>query len=211
MMLGFMVLLGIWVRSYFITDEFFIIYTSNRSNQLKISRGWLMLRHTVPEPDSSEKLERLSYRSTRTTSLLPSSWMRGWKLFHSTPASTPLAIRQAEIRLRMIEVQWIELDREARVHALNDAQSLALDGWRRQSLAARSSLQAAVPWWEIGIPARLPMGLLCICVLWRASRNILRDRRIRAVLCPTCSYDLRASKDRCPECGTPIQPAKMPA
>ena len=40
-------------------------------------------------------------------------------------------------------------------------------------------------------------------LLWRRSR---RQALVSAGLCLTCGYDLRASRIRCPECGTPIGP-----
>jgi hypothetical protein len=52
-----------------------------------------------------------------------------------------------------------------------------------------------IPHWFLTAFALAPFGLI-----WRAMRRA--RRRTQAGLCPVCGYDLRASPDRCPECGT---------
>ena len=61
--------------------------------------------------------------------------------------------------------------------------------------------------WVVAAPAWAVMTLLLVLPAlwmnrWRGSRRVKRMG-----LCPSCGYDLRASSDRCPECGAAISPA----
>jgi hypothetical protein len=56
------------------------------------------------------------------------------------------------------------------------------------------SLRLSMPYW-------LPFGVLASpLALWLRRRRRTR-KIIRRGLCPTCGYDLRATPDKCPECG----------
>lgn len=65
----------------------------------------------------------------------------------------------------------------------------------------------AVPTWLLLLISAILPALWTI-ITFRAVRR--RRRAARLHLCPHCSYDLRASTDRCPECGTLIPVAKSP-
>jgi hypothetical protein len=55
----------------------------------------------------------------------------------------------------------------------------------------------AIPHWPIALMLALPVTWWAI----QFRRRGLRDRRKSAGLCPACGYDLRATPQRCPECG----------
>jgi hypothetical protein len=57
------------------------------------------------------------------------------------------------------------------------------------------------PWKAYAIPYWQPVAVLAIPPLGAALLAWRRSRRRRAGLCPKCGYDLRATPERCPECG----------
>jgi hypothetical protein len=57
------------------------------------------------------------------------------------------------------------------------------------------------PFREIWFPHWFPALLFAILPALRLRAILRRRRRNRAGLCPHCGYDLRATPQRCPECG----------
>jgi hypothetical protein len=68
-----------------------------------------------------------------------------------------------------------------------------------------------VPIWSINPQLHIPLFLAALCylsagavaVVYMARRNRLKQR-IKSGLCPNCGYDIRATPERCPECGGKI-------
>jgi hypothetical protein len=56
--------------------------------------------------------------------------------------------------------------------------------------------------WEIAVrfALLLPIGSV-LPMLW-IHKSAPRRRNLRGMRCVTCGYDLRATPDRCPECGS---------
>ena len=59
--------------------------------------------------------------------------------------------------------------------------------------------ELCLPYWLLTLSTAMLFGLW-----WRRYRKARCQQK--AGLCRICGYDLRASPDRCPECGTPIAP-----
>jgi hypothetical protein len=62
-------------------------------------------------------------------------------------------------------------------------------------------------WRSLYIPHWLSTLLTAVPAMLALTLRFRRKRKILAGHCPTCGYDLRATPDRCPECGTVTKPA----
>lgn len=73
------------------------------------------------------------------------------------------------------------------------------------------SLQTGVRerWWIVSIPHLLPLAAMAVWPAIRVRAALRRRRWRRHGRCAMCGYDLRASAERCPECGTARAPDRL--
>jgi hypothetical protein len=70
------------------------------------------------------------------------------------------------------------------------------------------AVQRAEPWPDVAAGVRFPhwaaLSAAALIPAMRGRRWNVRRRRQRRGLCPGCGYDLRATHDPCPECGSAV-------
>jgi hypothetical protein len=86
---------------------------------------------------------------------------------------------------------------------LDDIEVQERYGQEHRSEPARALFVTAPPWMPIAALGLLPAVRLSLA----GGRTLRHRRRSARGLCPACGYDLRATPDRCPECGRPADRA----
>ena len=88
----------------------------------------------------------------------------------------------------------------------DESDSVTMEG---EPVPSQRGDELCVPYWQISVATLLLPAVRAIAFLGR--RRVRRNRR-RQGRCIVCGYDLRATADRCPECGhAPTAEGRAPA
>ena len=163
---------ALWTRSYYAVDE--LIYIEGRSRYLLTTAegGFDLIRQ---DDDVFQQVEQ-RWRWLRLTA--PPGARLLWRRGMSSPQHP---FTQQPWRLPRLGFWWGRHE-EPDPYRVSPVPVLIVMG----------------PVW----PFALPFIALPIAWAVRRYRRMVRERRRGRGRCPRCAYDLRATPDKCPECGT---------
>jgi hypothetical protein len=152
-------------------------------------------RGTMSLSDSPQRMfDLMDARQRWDNARLEIHWSKDRMLEISRQMKQLTPYENDRMRLQVENRRAIQVLQEAR--AEQDAAAHTL-----QSIATSSPKELAVAYVSLIAGASLLPSLWLIFAGARYRRKV-QTRRLG--LCRTCGYDLRASPDRCPECGTPV-------
>ena len=168
----------LWVRSYFVADRLFWQGFEDvedrsywRQDVVRVGRGGIGMNHIVQSQPRNPQSGAEGFASWRSRSVP----------FHGTfPPEYP------DFKFSRDDVpRWGGFKYGAFAHPDADA---------RKTRPRAYGWQVVVPLWAVLLLVGPPTLLM-------VRRYVILARRRRVGLCPACGYDLRATPDRCPECG----------
>ncbi len=222
----------LWVRSYSITDSLFYVYKGEGYEQVSSMRGKVMVLHVRPVEGVRGGFRHASHRAERINLLAPPLWSdepreRRWLFFgfFNQPPPSPQMLQGATAATMalnewnamnvsqkeyMIKFRFDTLDKTDRLVAgwpaqgiknrlveeyADELESTARDARRLVAPIMKSYFELVIPLWMLFLLTLIPSAMQL------ASARHRRNLRRRGC-CTVCGYDLRATPDRCPECGT---------
>lgn len=200
--------LVLWIRSYWVADCLFVLRQQHAA-VVWINRGdvGVMVQRDGPKVTGMVRFVRFVHESTYPTmeiagaSELPVHKWGGFRF--RTCGAGPAELRT----VRAIAARYgLRLQQLEGRNYMDASMERASYRFRRMVTGARAG-----GWlWDIGVPAWV---LVLITTILPAVQIVsvarCRHRRRIAGQCKRCGYDLRATPNRCPECGT--VPAAAPS
>ena len=193
----------LWVRSYFRMDE--VVRTWSGSRPAAADKRYLVWVRRLPATSTRGKvvldLEYLDWDTDevwRISDLPPTEW--NWSSSAKQPGtqglSPPPSVQNPWASQKTFGWNWIWLSIQRQMLMVRDPPGPDSHNTSYQKV----EVIALVPWWILLPPLALLPGT------WLRGRFRRRRRRTLG-LCLKCGFDLRATPDRCPECG--IAPSKL--
>jgi hypothetical protein len=197
----------LWVRSYWVADHFWLAQRRGSTQMLRAARGDVEFMAERRYYIDVSRFPRLTYEHSVGTYLGVTDPARDysrhgkwlfvrWGGRAGQPEPTAEQLRSDREALLALAGDIKQL-RERAEAGDRDAPRVRENTVRRaRELEARPGYR-----WTVQFPAWILVALSAVLPavwLWRAVRLRLRPR---AGHCRRCGYDLRATPDRCPECG----------